>query len=536
MISDKKGGGLMYKALLVDDETLDLEGLKQLIPWEELDIEVIGTANSGFEAMDMLKEEYIDLLITDIKMPIMSGLELFDKARKLYPNLKGIFVSGYEDFQYAKKAIQMNASAYVLKPVDDEELISAIKGVVKSLDEEIEKISIEVHYKESIPYLRNELIHQLIEGNYNYNTLQSMIVRSGIKWTDRKLCAAVVEIDDFEWKLNNCKVEERAALQSSLINSLEDKLSTEALGYFSRIGKNRIILITNETDLDTIEKMDLFIKNYKGIEGVSLTCGVGGTVSTPEEIIHSYRQATEALDYKMFLGKNKVITVLHMRGEASEDASKLDKELEILFNGLSSYKLDIVEQSVENIFNFVSRLHKKIMVYNFIFHILLKLDVYLHSMNESLELFIGPKSKYSDELFKLETVEDIRIWLTDKVKVISEKLYSKRQKPTSRLIREIERYVEENMNDKLTLKDVANHFAFSPNYLGFVFKEGTSEAFSDFMIRKRLEKAKEMLQDPRLKIYEIADMVGYKNLTYFSRQFKDYFGITPGDYRKENKV
>jgi two-component system, response regulator YesN len=529
-----KGWGTMYKALLVDDEMLDLEGLKQFIPWKELNIKVIGAASSGFEAIDILKEESIDLLITDIKMPIMSGLELFDKARKLYPNLKAIFISGYEDFQYAKKALEMSASAYVLKPVDDDELVEILKSVVSSMDEERTHKDLKLQIKESLPYLRNELIHQLIDGSYNPSTLYSMINHCEIKWQDRKLCAVVLEIDDFEWRITNHTEGEREYLQQRLMNSLEEKFDAYSLGYCCKIGKNRLALIRNDTDLDTMEKMKSFIKEYKISEDVSLTCGVGGTVSIPEEIIYSYRQAIEALDYKMFLGKNKVITILDMRGEAAEDVSSLEKKLEGLFSGIDSCELERIQEAAEDLFAFVGRLHKKIMVYNLIFHVLLKLNLHLNSVNEKLESFIGLEKEYSEVLFKFETVEDIKTWLINKLLMIAERLHSKKQKPNRKLIREIEKYVEDNLNDKLTLKDVANHFAFSPNYLGFIFKEETNEAFSDFMIRKRLEKAKELLQDPKLKIYEIADIVGYKNLTYFSRQFKEYFGITPGEYRKES--
>jgi two-component system, response regulator YesN len=270
----------LFKVLLVDDEVLDIEGLQKLIPWNELGIEISGTANSAYKAMELLNTNSVDLLISDIKMPIMSGLELFGKAKEKNPTLRVIFISGYQDFQYAKKAIQMSANGYVLKPIDYDELIGLIKNVIALIEKE----------------------------NHN-NIFLNNLERSR-------------EFIKTEWSHKN---------ENGNIGSANIKIK----------GHNR------------------------------------------------------------------------------------------------------------------------------------------------------------------------------------------------KLISDIGKYVDEHLDGKLSLKNVANHFAFTPNYLGLLFKEETDEYFTDFLVRKKLEKASILLKDTNLKIYEIADSLGYSNMNYFSKQFKEYYGITPLDYKKE---
>jgi YesN/AraC family two-component response regulator len=360
----------MYRALLVDDETLDLEGLRQSIPWNELGIEVAASVNSSFEALEILEKDAVDILVTDIRMPIMSGLELSEKAKVRKNTLKVVFISGYSDFQYAQKAVQISAGGYVLKPVDDEELIQVLKGVVSTLDKEREFSMLKQSINDTMPLFKSEEVLQLDEKM-------------------EQLLKAVVQ-DDVE-----------------RISSLLD-------------------------------------------------------------------------------------------------------EILILVGGMKS----------------------RLMVLDFFLHVLYKLNGFLQTMNENLGSILGNDFNYTAALVRFEAIDDIIIWLKDVLYKINEYLRLKQKKKNSKLIGEIQKYVCDNLIHNLTLKDAADYFAFSPNYLGYLYKEETGENFSDFLIRKRMEKACELLRDPKRKVFEVADLLGYTNLTHFCRRFKETFGVTPGNYRK----
>jgi len=166
-------------------------------------------------------------------------------------------------------------------------------------------------------------------------------------------------------------------------------------------------------------------------------------------------------------------------------------------------------------------------------YLLFAINKDLKLLGENIYSVLGGEFKYLDILMKFETIHEIKDWLVKGIFQISEHLSLKKQTRNRDLIKEVEKYVCNRLSEKIVVSDVAKYFAFSPNYLGFLFKEETRENFSDFIIRKRMEKAKELLKDKKLKIYEVADSVGYKNLTYFSRQFKDHFGISPGYFRSQ---
>ncbi|GCE25152.1 DNA-binding response regulator [Dictyobacter alpinus] len=257
----------MYKVLLVDDEDLDLRGMKQLVPWNTYNMEVIGAVKSGYEALQITRQHAIHLLVTDIRMPGMSGLELARQAKAHIPDLKVIFVSGHQDFQYARQAIAMHANGYVLKPIDDDELFQEIGAIAAQLQEE----------------------------------------------------------------------QERATTLSGLQRT---------------------------TQLTSLEEQPAPKRNHK-------------------------------------------------------------------------------------------------------------------------------------------------------------------------LIEEVNQYIQAHIGQNILLQEVAFHFGFSPNYFGRLFKEETGENFTDHVNRKKLEEAARLLRTSRLKLYEIADQLGYSSLTYFGRQFKEAFGQTPGEFRRK---
>uniref|UniRef100_UPI0026B39371 response regulator transcription factor n=1 Tax=Paenibacillus selenitireducens TaxID=1324314 RepID=UPI0026B39371 len=165
----------MLKALLADDEMLDLEGMKQFIPWSELGIEVVDAMNNGFSACDVMEQEQIDILVTDVHMPNMTGLELAKRAMEVNKDIRIIFVSGYQDFNYVKQALSLNACSYVLKPMDDEELVESLRKVTVELYDEKQRREAEQDYLHMIPMAKNELLHS------KANSKNSKLIREIIK-------------------------------------------------------------------------------------------------------------------------------------------------------------------------------------------------------------------------------------------------------------------------------------------------------------------------------------------------------------------
>jgi two-component system response regulator YesN len=284
------------------------------------------------------------------------------------------------------------------------------------------------------------------------------------------------------------------------------------------------------TVLSVLEQLIRQIKNELSF---TMTIGVGGAFQGVTEIQHSYKQAAEALNYKMFQGKGKIIEYGEVRTTEIDDAKKLEIRMEALIQTMSNYELVGIHDELESLFQTVRNMRSKLTIQNFALYILMKLDHHLHTINEDLFQMLGLELNNFDIILQLETIDDIQSWLRRRAYEISEILYNKKHNKNWKLIQEMIDYVRERMNNNITLRDVAEQFSFSPNYLGLLFKEVTGKNFSEYLIMMRLEKACYLLKNTNLKIYEVADQVGHRYLPYFSRQFKETYGMTPLEYRRK---
>lgn len=386
----------MYKTLLVDDEPLSLEGLIRLVPWERYGMEVAASLNSAYAALAYMEKEHVDVLLTDIRMPIMSGIELISAVREKHSNMKIVLISGYEDFQYARSAIMMNVSAYILKPVDKAELLETMERLKRELDGERAKRPGETH---AFP------------------------------------------------------------------------------------GKDRLI--------------DFVKRDAESVRD-------GRASGKPD-------------------------------AEMIRVAGDIELLFERLFRATTSYELVELVDTLEKIFNLAAILQGRMSIHSFAMYVISKVDTYLRTMKTDFFQVLGLGFHQIDDLLYFETIEDIEAWLRRKMFAISEHFYWRTQKPHAKLVEDVKRYIKERLADNISLKDAAQHFSFTPNYLGYVFKNESGESFSDYLVRVRLERACELLKNLDLKIYEISERVGYRNMTYFSSNFKAKYGITPIEYRKKSQ-
>ncbi|NWL87628.1 MULTISPECIES: response regulator [unclassified Paenibacillus] len=530
----------MYKVLLADDEMLDLEGMKQFIPWSELGLEVVAAVSNGFSACEVLEQQKIDILVTDVNMPNMSGLELARIAIQKSANIRIIFVSGYQDFHYVKQALSLKACSYVLKPMDDNELIASLKSIIQELMEETRRKETEEQYQHLKPMAKNDLLFRLLEGEPVLGTNEQMkrlVSAYGLDYLEAPLCVSVLEID--ELNLKSIPNERNRGHESAVtvhsfsdqsLQQLQEVIQDQGM-HWCKLSRNRLAAVLHRPLLErSMEQMRTALNHELA---VPVTIGLGGMVENIFQLSLSYKQALEALDGKMFFGRGQLIRYEDVR-KAPElrDARTLDIRLDALFKAMVTYDLVRIHDEIDNLFLSVSTLRSKFTIYNLATYIIFKLDQYLHTLDEDLFEMLGMELDSLDVVLKFEMMEDIRSWLIRRVFEISEMIHQKEASKNSRLIREIMKIVKGRLHENITLKDIAQQFSFSPNYLGYLFKEEVGKSFSEVLITMRMERARELLKDPTLKIYEVADQVGYRYIPYFSKQFKETFGMTPAEYRK----
>ncbi|HIW34089.1 MAG TPA: helix-turn-helix domain-containing protein [Candidatus Paenibacillus intestinavium] len=519
----------MYKAVVVDDERYDLEGLRQLIPWEKLNIEVVCWENRPLVALQYIEEHRIDLLITDIKMPVLSGIELAKRAQDLNPGLKKCFISGYQDFQFAKQALDLKADGYVLKPVDDNELIAVIGNIVNQLVQERNQQEM---MEETLEWRRQDSVSQLLQGKSSRLWTEALAEQLGYHYSCAGMTVVIVEIDR---GITSAGASERGLqlLTEQCIGFLEELFQQYGPKLWCTLSSHRLALIVPSNN-DLVIELTKLVELTAAKQKVTITVGFSDQVSGNFTVKQAYEQAQECIHYKMFLGKNRVIapSMLLLRDE--QQAEDIQPILDRMFQATIKYQLVNIYDCIDELFAVVQYVDQPQKVYYFATHIALKLHNDLAQMNESFQSLLGWGSNNLEMMAQFETIYDIQKWLRSTLFEISETLYMRKQKRNYKLFEDIIEYIEERLSGEITLREVANYFAYSPNHLGHMFKETVGSTFNEYVLMRRMEVAKELLRNHKLKVYEVADQIGYKSSTHFSRTFREAIGMTPGEYRKKS--
>jgi two-component system response regulator YesN len=523
----------MYKVLLVDDEELDLEGMKRFIPWSELGMEVKGSVNNALSACEIIDEHPIDILVSDVNMPYMSGLELARIALERKPNMRIIFVSGYQEFSYVQQALSLKAYNYVLKPMDDNELVTSLLKVKQDLDEENKQREVEEAYQQMIPIAKSDFLIRLLEGvelddSFSMKKLLFYYGFNQLKWPIR---VAIMELDNQSWRQAGCSPMQREWTRTSL-QRMHTAIQEIGMNPYCKLSSQRIAILLEDRDIShTLKSLYDTVQLHMP---VSITTGLGEPVQSIEQLHESYRQAIEAVEGKMFLGKGSIIKYEEVSAEPGLlDARLLDSRMKALLKAMEEYELVQIYDEFENLFQSAASLRSKFTVHNMSSYIIWKLDQYLSEMNEDLFELLGIDIHHLDILMQLETISDIRSWLVQRIYEISERLQKKSITKESKFIQSVIKSIKDRLSENITLKDIAQQFSFSPSYMGFLIKEKSGHTFNELLVQLRMEKACELLSQPGIKIYEVADQAGYRYLPYFSRQFKEKFGMTPMEYRKK---
>lgn len=524
--------------LLVDDEAVDLEWLRRRIAGSELPfpLRVVGTANSGFNALKILEQERVDIILSDIRMPIMSGMEFARRAKEMNELAKIVFISGHEDFEYARKAIQLGASGYLLKPVEDRELYEMLHSLCEAVEREREQNrSASAVWSAVGEELLLRWLNDLASGSVESHVLENLrpLLRFGT-------VAALAEIDDVEWKTSQLDDKERHDQIYRLTSFIRKYVEDNMLGTFFRSEQTRCLILSSIPEGEFTEQLNGLLAAVNAHFPLTVTVGVGKSARDEVQLRESYCQAEAALRIKWLLGKNRVIAwnVVEWTPDGEpQPLPDVDGILDHMLRAILDYDLVAVDDCLEEVFD---QRHASLTRKNEVYDLILRLTTKLHSdlrqMGENLYELLKWDAHQPVILFQFETVQDIKSWLRRRFYELSELLYVKKQRQKRKLIEEIMQYVERHIEQKITLKEVAAHFDFTPNYLGFLFKEETGTHFSDFLNERRMRRTCELLNDPTLRIYEIAERMGYKNIIYFNRQFKQIMQMTPGEYRKKNRI
>lgn len=526
----------MFKVILAEDELIFRKYLVNLIDWKTYGFEICGEAKNGIEALELSEHIKPDVALIDINMPIMDGLLLSEKLKEKYKDICIILITGYNEFEYARKAIKIGIEDYIVKPFDENEMLATlikVKGKLqKQRDENIIK-------GKNFSFIRESKLNILLQGGYieSDEIIRKHDEHLNIDFNEWSFIVSTIEIDNIYSKWRN--VDEIIECKYSVCNIVEDFIKVKEGFHIVFNGpENRIISIIGFHDNAEIE--DFINKKYNDVImffrkyfDFTVTIGIGISVSGFKFIRDSYLKSLDALRYQVVSEIGNVMKYSKIKFDSMNLGFYPNEVNEKLIMYLRLNDFENIKQELDNIFNSLSE--RKLSL-DYIYAIIMGLKsvclAHITQMGKNIEDVLGKDfspmqiitnrtpiemaNKLIIELFE-KTVSYFSCDKITKAKVIAEF---------------VKNYIDENYKDnKLNLEKIAKNIFLNPEYIRKVFKKELNVTVTDYITSVRMKKAKELLDAGNNKFSSLCYDVGYNDVSYFSKCFKKYYGLSPRDYK-----
>lgn len=538
-----KAGDLMkYKVLLADDEEEVLHSIHRQIDWDSYGFEIAGTFLNGHDVMEFLETQEADIVITDIQMPFMGGIELAKNIREKYPQIKVIIISGYGDFHYAKEAMSCQVMDYILKPVNAKELCDVLEKTRRTLERELEeKKNIRIlkrKYQENLPLLRENFLNRLIAGGMRKEWIAEEIKNCGMTVGDAAY-----------WVVALIQMEKMAGVETRGGSIAEPYISVYVRSlvqerfqlyhyeiFYSQAGECILFGMKEPEQIERILfRLIGIARESRKIIGVRLTAGVGKIKDRLSDIKASFEEAREALMFHKMARDGEVIYM----GDIDMSRQTLvlfDKESrEMLFAAMKFGDSEAIRLAL-------SQLHDRLKSQNmsrsvcqgWIVSVMNALLLLGQKYGAAMEEIFGGVPDCLKIMNQYEDLDSFFGWMENRCLLMGKYFEQERAKKGKNIIEIAKEYTQRQFRDpEMSRERAAMEIGMTAPYFSSLFKRETGEAFGDYLTRLRLEEAIRMLDETDAKIYEIAEQIGYLDAGYFSHVFKKKYGISPIQYRRQ---
>ncbi len=533
----------MYKIMLVDDEAEVREAIRESIDWARHGYEFAGSYSNGADALDAIGDVRPDLVLSDICMPLMDGIEMTKRVARTAPDTKVVILTGYDEFDYAQQALRLKVHDFVVKPITPRELRALLDRIKQELDREAEErdriARLRVQLQESLPLLKERFLECLVQGAVGEEEAERKFAYFGLEKPVPPIVALSVDIDQLDdgsrerWE-NNAELQRYAAFKIALE-------ATEGLGALVfRTKEGRVVALLSgvaegdDGDGGIVRLSETIRRSVKNYMKFTVTVGIGTPCASLGDIPCSYEASLSALDYRFLLGNNRVIRLQDLERPSSfvcpPDPEWNRKFASALKTGTHREAHLLIERFIGQLKSsslpievcYVRVQSTMIDIVNSIRELLGDGEDWLRQLGSALQRI--------DEFHRLE---DVEAWLKN-ISGEAIRLLAERRGDLSRIqVRSAIAYIERHYREEsLSLMDICNHVHMSKSYFSALFKLHTGQTMMEYVTRIRLETAKTLLQaEPPLKTYDIAADVGYGDPQYFSVLFKKHVGVTPTEYR-----
>ena len=522
-----RGGSSLYTVLLVDDEHIVLDTLLNYVEWHKLSLNVIGTARNGKEAFDKVCSLHPDILITDIKMPIADGIKLASKVHQRFPEIQIVFLSGYNEFEYARSAINIGVAGYLMKPIDYPELTNVMKSVCQNCEEQKNKTS------SSLP-AAGEHLRELLQTN---GALPTTLVKKtaaifaqniGMPLKHPEFHFTLITIDEYPLLseyMQHIDTNSKTRITSRLETAIA-KLPGICAGIITRLHEGHWLFISSKDcflELSLWRGKSPYTKRWISIFQIERT--------SLKAFVQRYPHLRN--QRKVYIAAKGPGLTINLIAKMPEDLMRrvplppTNALIEAIWNSQHEkvhiwlndfYDNGIPEASIKQVFantiDFFNQVQKKVI-----------------ETNSNLRRIYEHDATFMGKLFIVESSHCMKTLATQIIMAIMAGLETQKNDRKNVIIHEISTIIEEHFAMPLSVEFLAEKVYLSPNYLSTIFKEGTGKTLLEYITDIRISEAVKMLLYTRKRIHEVAAAVGYESPSYFSSVFYRNKGLTPNQYR-----
>lgn len=531
----------MYRIMIIDDDRSIREHLKEIIPWESLDLKLAAEASEGEEAMAAFMQEEPHIVITDINIPLIDGMELARRFLEKEGDTQIILITGYGSLDYAREAIKAGTVDFLLKPLETEELIYALEKAIGNIERKTEEMAklkgMEEILRENLPLLQERYILELLEGAEE--TEEEIILH--LKKLNFEIRGNFFQLGVLVPDFGKMKVTDKEVFQFALQNMISEmggEYGAQCRVFWKSFSEGIVFVQLRERDAQIAEKMLMRVRDkLQTYSRYDFQVGIGSIVEGLKELGRSGQGALQALDYSSIYGRNHVTAIDNILVLEEQEPIRLEKEAAEVVRFANTAGMTDFRRAVGNYMNRLmiaakgsfSCIQKECI--KLLSEILTALPEIRWDMESCFE-----EDPYLTLLRCREPLE-IQALLLEVCGRMQEYRDRQSRKKGKRVIEKARQYIREHYREEhLNLSAVSQAIGLSTVYFCSLFKEETGVTFVEYLNSVRVEQAKALLKEGNMKIYQIALEVGYSNPPYFYEVFKKLTGKRPREYAESQEL
>jgi two-component system, response regulator YesN len=525
----------MMNVIIADDEIQIRKGLRMKIEWEEEGFQIVEESSNGQETLDLLKKLDVDVVITDVRMPIMDGIEFVKQCHHEHPNVKVIVLSGYSDFEYVRSSLVEGVKDYLLKPVAPNELVEALRRIKLDIEEEkkrkIESDQMKRLVHNQLEEMREQFLLHLVKEEWSELTVTierlQQLQLEDLANENVHVQFVTVEVRGTDRDSNKVKklwlpfrmLCKEIAKEHGGTYSFYDASYANMIHFIHRVDSNQL-----DTKSTLIKKVQRHVKEFLNLETV---IGIGKIITGLTEFKNGYISALLSWSQSQLGSQSQVIEGT-INKEVFEFSAEVEKKL------INTIENEDHEAFKSNIYSILGGMNNQsIMSFSIVANRVLfllgslarKYDIDTIEVNNMIW-------NCQQSIWELNSQNRVIEQLINLAQSIIEKVHEDRFSTNGvAVVENVRRYLDQHYASEISLTALADQFHINSAYLSEIFKNHIGQNFSDYLISLRMDHAQALLKDKQLKIIDVAHLVGFSNSGYFSTVFKKQFGQTPVEFR-----